>query len=232
MNKKIYGIFLLCSFLGVMTGCGVLNVLQEKESVETTGSTESDGVSPAPESNYFADNDIKLIEEGDYAYTGAAMYNQDNQVYIVPREGSFEVTESDNGDGTKTITAGIYSKPYLFDDGIIGGIAEYSGFVDTYSGMSYVTYDYGTTEDFSFEVNGETVEITISATIVRPSTSAEYRVETYTIICPSDYDGAAFYVAGVDAELNEAGLTIYGVPTHIDDLYRGECDIIFLDASK
>lgn len=217
MRRKGFYVLALVAMLGAAAGCGtdaedtpgkvqegqVTEALQPTEEPSATATPEPTAT-PAPTAtpipkNYMEKNGIRVLGAGCHEYKGFAYRELDERerpiLETVTCEGIFEVEEEDNGDGTKTITAKVYSVPYVYEDGA-WCYATVAGFVDVKTGKSFIPYDLDYDHKTYLRQEDKNYEITVRQEQELVSVTNPYFVETYTVICPSDYEDAGFYLTG------------------------------------
>lgn len=221
MKQKLWYVLALAAMVGLSSGCGTAEepAKLQKEPVsgtEVTGAKSFDVVTvtplptattaptPTPEAkSYMEEKGIPVYGTGRHRYLGTVQHwNQEEEVYIIEHqvcESIFEVTEEDNGDGTKTIRAAVNNVPYIFED---GGYSSFflCGFVDLHTGQTFFpnrdNYNHITflrREDKNFK-------LTVSYDYRFPSVTYPYHSFFFTVICPSDYEDAGFYLTGTTGE--------------------------------
>lgn len=217
MRRKGLYVLALIAMLGAATGCGtdaedtqgkvqdgqVTEAVQPTEEPSATATpvptaTPAPTATPVP-ANYMEKNGIRVLGAGCHEYKGFIWTEVDERDRPILEtaicEGIFEVEEEDNGDGTKTITAKVYSVPYVYEDGT-WCYATFSGFVDLKTGKSFIPYDLDYAHTTYLRQEDKNYEITVKLEQEPASVTNPYKTETYTVTCPSEYEDAGFYLTG------------------------------------
>lgn len=217
MRRKGFYVLALVAMLGAAAGCGTdaedtLGKVQEGQVTEALQPTEEPSATATPEptatpaptatpvpKNYMEKNGIRVLGAGCHEYKGFIWTEVDERdrpiLETATCEGIFEVEEEDNGDGTKTITAKVYSVPYEYEDGA-WCYATFSGFVDLKTGKSFIPYDLDYEHKTYLRQEDKNFEITVKLEQEPASVTNPYKTETYTVVCPSEYEDAGFYLTG------------------------------------
>ena len=204
-RKGLYGLALAVT-LSMLAGCGTTadegvespqnHVTEEVTATPELTATPAPTATPVPQ-NYMEENGIRVLGAGLHEYRGFKWkeYDEDNNPIMETDtlKAVFEVTEEDNGNGTKTIYATIYAYPYIYDN-IAGCLSAMSGFVDLQTGKSFLPYDLNVTQTSYLSMDDKKMEITLKVEVEQVSATSPYRIERYTLTCPSDYEDAGFYL--------------------------------------
>jgi len=219
-RKGLYGLALAAA-LSLFAGCGTT----AQEGVENPQNQVTEAVTVTPESTatpeptatpvpqtYMEKNGIRVLGAGLHEYQGFKWreWDENNQPIMETDtcEAIFEVTEEDNGNGTKTIYATIYASPYVYEDEGWWCLATMSGFVDLQTGKSFLPYDANVTQTTYLSLDDKKMEITLTEEEEGISSTSPYAVTRYTLVCPSDYEDAGFYLTGcttLEAAAERAG---------------------------
>ena len=179
MKRKIVSLLLATAMATTaFTGCGKV--------------TETDYVTEASEpksvNGYFEENNLTVEGAGvtdentlkKFTYLTTAL-NSSGQEVEENYDGAIGIIEKIDGD-KKVITAKVE-----------GDGATACGFVDRYTGICYIDKKELTPKT-SIKVGEKEYEISLDC---------NPEVGTITVTCPSDYDGAAFFICGANEELLE-----------------------------
>ena len=148
--------------------------------------------------DWLADNGYTVNGVGAFSYNGLVdLYNAEgvSTLGTAKVDGTFDMSEVDNGDGTKTVTAVITTPTYKDEY----GWSAYRGFafvVDRHTGTAFINFDFNQDENFTvtFE-DGTEISLTIYMTQGVADTQYEDMVDTFKVTVPADYDGLVFGVA-------------------------------------
>ena len=200
-----------------------------EESTEETAVDVHDAVAPAPTEDYFSKNGITINGIGDFTYAGTAPLFTNETDYtteFVDLTGNIEISTVDNGNGTSTVTTVITQAPHIFDESTATwGIGGCSFVADKYTGKAYISLNLNEAEQFAVTLDdGTVIDMTVTATFKDASIDSD-RVETYTVVIPSDYDGLVFGLTGYDASIDEN--TLWGSTFSVTEVPNGECDAIY-----
>lgn len=186
--------------------------------------------------DWLTENGYVVNGVGTHTYTGEITWFDDNWsvigYQIMSEPITFEMTETDNGDGTKTIVYSLTRGIYYGENVMQAGSALEASFflTDRYTGTTfsngYLNYD----DVFKIACeDGTVIDITN-----RFESSSEADSLTYICIAtmPSDYDGLVYGVVGNthDVNVNLGGMSR---TLHVTELPRSEgCDILFFGEVK
>ena len=192
------------------------------------------GGEPQTTEGYFEKNQLTVQEEGKFAYLGTvATYEindgviniEDAIVETKEVESEFCVTEELQGDGTKIIRGKFTFMPDIVTEGRLEGGSSLTGFVDKKTGLSYRPFALYLAEQVMLEQDGRVVPLTVACELAE---SEEEVTVTWTVVCPEDYEDAAFYITGnyLDKEVSQKTL---GKVVPIDEVEHGESDLLFFE---
>lgn len=221
MKRKILYVAAMTVMLILTAGCG--GTQKEEKTGKRTGDTipptvtsavvPAATVTPEPTvtltptptpipKNYMEKKGIRVLGAGCHEYQGFICEEYDEEgspvLEIGTCEGIFEVTEEDNGDGTKTIVASIHVAPYVFEYGWMSYAM--SGFVDLETGKSFFPYDADYAHTTYLRRDDINYELTLTCEMDYVSVTNPYNTMKYTLVCPSDYEDAAFYLTGYNGD--------------------------------
>ena len=214
-HKRLY-VLATAAMLALAAGCGnnpgegapenqVTETVSPTEAPEATATPEPTAT-PAPTAtpvpaNYMEANGIEVLGAGWHSYTGYISRELDeagNRILDLGEyECSFEVKEEDNGDGTKTIEATLNVIPYVYEDGV-WVYAVMGGFVDLQSGKAFTPMAAEMEQSTALKQGEKSYELRISYSVQKASSTYPYYTQRYTLVCPSDYEDAGFYLTGFD----------------------------------
>lgn len=166
---------------------------------------------------------ITFRSPGSFSFKSTApKYSEDGKEYPVELTGNILIREKTE-DGIKTVTALITVNNYQFENGDIGLYLNW-GFVDTYSGMAY---SYWENPEATITINHNDKDYMVTAQFeeVWGYPNFEPNYTTITVTCPEDYDGAAFFVCGIDTSLEGT----YDQFIHYTDIAHGKYDLLFFN---
>lgn len=208
MRRKGFYVLALAAMLGVAAGCGTAaeDVQGEAQSGQVTETvtpeptaTPAPTVTPVPQT-YMEKHGIRVLGAGHHEYTSFIWKERDEDGDPIMDtdtcECIFEVSEEDNGDGTKTVYASIHVIPYIFEGGNAWCSSVMTGFVDLETGKSFLPYDAEYEHKTYLRRDDKNYEITVYYEYEQPSVTWPYHTESYTVVCPSDYEDAGFYLTG------------------------------------
>jgi len=178
--------------------------LSEEPEVTPTKIVETMNVVVPPATDYFTRQQLTIFGKGEYTYMGTApIPNEDGSMCIgvetVQKNCTYEVHETKNGDGTKTIVATICDYPHAFENGWLT-LSYYAGIIDRQTGIGYTPAENGTV-DLVFQRSGEDIKLSLTTERIglgqQPFASC-----TFTVTCPEDYDDAIFYLTGNESMIH------------------------------
>ena len=182
-----------------------------------------------PASDYFTRQQLTIWEEGKYTYMGTAPIPADDGSFIgvdvVQKNCVYEVNETKNGDGTKTIVATICDYPYVFDNGWMT-LSYNAGIVDRQTGIGYTPEEGDSTTDIVFQRTDEDIELSLLTERVVLSQEQPYSSCKFTIICPEDFDDVVFYLTGSEPN-NDPVEDPAGKYRSVLFMEQGESDLVF-----
>ncbi len=249
MKRKGLYVLATAAMLALAAGCGtnqgeenpqnqVTEAVSPTESPEATATPEPTAT-PAPTAtpvpaNYMEANGIEVLGAGWHSYTGYISREQDEAGNMILDLGEyecrFEVTEEDNGDGTKTIDATSYVMPYVYEDGF-WVYAVMGGFVDLESGKAFLPTAPDMEQTTVLKQGEKNYELRLSYSIQKASSTNPYYTQRYTLICPSDYEDAGFYLTGFDMT-DEPYTERMGLWKKLNFIRHGESDMVVFGVNE
>lgn len=168
---------------------------------------------------------IPFRSPGNFSFKSTAPnYSEGDKEYPVELTGNITIREEIEN-GIKTVTAVITVNNHQFDNGDIGLYLNW-GFLDTYSETAY---SYWENPDVTHTVNYNDKDYMFSVHFEEfwgyPTFEPNYNIITVT--CPEDYDGAAFFVCGIDTSLTNT----YDKFVHYSEIAHGKYDFLIFKAS-
>jgi len=228
MKRKGFYVLATVAMLALAAGCGsnqgeetsenqVTEAVSPTEAPEATVTPEPTAT-PAPTAAPVAANDmegngIEVLGAGWHTAKGFMVKDVDENgnpiLGLADCEYCFEVTEAENDGSTKVIQAVLYVKPYVPENGLWSTFAM-GGFVDLKTGKAFLPMDEELLQTTLLKQDGKEYELQLSMEFEGVSTTRPYYTERYTLVCPSDYDDAGFYLTGYaydwEAFIERAGL--------------------------
>jgi len=251
MKRK--GLYVLATavMLALAAGCGS-NQGEDKQQNQVTEAvlpteapvataTPEPTVTPAPTAtpvpaSYMEVNGIEVLGAGHHAGKGFVVNewgeNGDAIQELGECEYLFEVTEEENGDGTKSIYATLSRIPYVSEN---GGWSTYSmgGFVDLQTGKSFVPMNSGIAQITLLKQEGKEYELQLAVEYEYPSITNPCYKEKYTLVCPSDYEDAGFYITGCDGkEAYESFSERMGLWKKLNFIRHGEAELLVFGVNE
>ena len=249
MKRKGFYVLATVAMLALAAGCGSNPGGEEKENqvteavspMETSEATVTlePTATPAPTAtpvpaNYMEANGIEVLGAGWHSYTGYISRELDeagNRILDLGEyECSFEVEEEDNGDGTKTIEATLNVVPYFYEDGH-WVYAVMGGFVDLQSGKAFSPMVVDMEQTTVLKQGEKSYELRISYSVQKASSTYPYYTQRYTLICPSDYEDAGFYLTGFDMT-DEPYTERMGLWKVLNFIRHGESDMVVFGVNE
>lgn len=251
MKRK--GLFVLATvaMLALAAGCGsnqgednpqnqVTEAVSTTETPEATATPEPTAT-PAPTAtpvpaNYMEANGIEVLGAGNHTCKGYIVKewdeNGDVVIALADCEYLFEVTEVDNGNGTKTICAALSQIPYVTENG--GWSAFIMGsFVDLQTGKSFVPMNPDVAQITLLKQEDKEYELQLAVEYETPSVTYPYYTEKYTLVCPSDYEDAGFYITSCDRNADyEAYTERRGLWKKLNFIRHGEAELLVCSVNK
>lgn len=251
MKRKGLYVLATAAMLALAAGCGS-NPGEENpqnQATEAVSPTEAPVATATPEPtatpaptetpvpvNYMEANDIEVLGAGSHVAKGGVVNEWDENGNAILDLGEceylFEVTEEDNGDGTKSIYATLSKIPYVSEN---GGWSTYAmgGFVDLQTGKSFVPINSGIAQVTLLKQEEKEYELQLAVEYEYPSVTYPYYTEKYTLVCPSDYEDAGFYITGLDAEVDyEAFSERRGLWKKLNYIRHGETELLVFGVNE
>lgn len=244
-HKGAYAVAVV-AMLAFMAGCGAKGGESDAKATEaatptvapTATATPKPTATPAPTptpipANYMEANGIEILGAGAFSYMGyideGFAVGKEEKLVLAEYDGYFEVTQEDNGDGTKTIQAAVHNIPYVFEnDSWMSGFM--GGFVDIKSGKAFYPKATNVEQITILKQDKTEIEIKLKVTKEYPTEFYPYNTERYTLICPIDYEDAAFYLTGQTD--SEAYTERYGLWKILKYIRHGESDMLVFGVNK
>lgn len=244
-HKGAYAVAVV-AMLTFMAGCGAKGGESGPKATEaatptvapTATATPKPTATPAPTptpvpANYMEANGIEILGAGAFSYMGyideGFAVGEEEKLVLAEYDGYFEVTQEDNGDGTKTIQAAVHNIPYVFEnDAWMSGFM--GGFVDIKSGKAFYPKAANVEQTTILKQDKNEIEIKLKVTKEYPTEFYPYNTERYTLICPIDYGDAAFYLTGQTD--SEAYTERYGLWKKLNYIRHGESDMLVFGVNK
>ena len=245
-HKGAYAVAVV-AMLAFMAGCGAKGGESDAKATEaatptvapTATATPKPTATPTPTptpvpANYMEANGIEILGSGAFSYMGyideGFAVGEEEKLVLAEYDGYFEVTQEDNGDGTKTIQAAVHNIPYVFEnDAWISGFM--GGFVDIKSGKAFYPKAANVEQTTILKQDKTEIEIKLKVTREYPTEFYPYNTERYTLICPIDYEDAAFYLTGRTGD-SEAYTERYGLWKKLNYIRHGESDMLVFGVNK
>lgn len=245
MKRKGLYVLATVAMLALVAGCGsnqgeenpqnqVTEAVSPKETPEATATSEPTAT-PAPTAtpvpaNYMEANGIEVLGAGNYTCKGYVAQEWDEngvvEIALADCEYLFEVTEEDNGNGTKTIYAALSQIPHIAEN---GGWSTYimGGFVDLQTGKSFVPMNRDVAQITMLKQEDKEYELQLAVECATTSVTYPYYTEKYTLVCPSDYEDAGFYITSCDfnADYEAYGERI-GLWKKLNFIRHGEAELL------
>ena len=251
MKRKGLYVLVTAALLALVAGCGsnqgeenpqnqVTEAVSPTEAPEATATPEPTAT-PAPTAtpvpaNYMEANGIEVLGAGNYTCKGYAAQEWDEngveEIALADCEYIFEVTEEDNGDGTKTIYAALSQRPHIAEN---GGWSTYimEGFVDLQTGKSFVPMNRDVAQITLLKQEDKEYELQLGREYERPSVTYPYYTEKYTLVCPSDYEDAGFYITSCDFKADyESYAERLGLWKKLNFIRHGEAELLVFGVNK
>ena len=249
MRGKGFYVLATAAMLALAAGCGskeaeekpqnqVTEAVSLTEAPEATATPEPT-VTPAPTAtpvpaNYMEANGIEVLGAGSHTYQGFKITGRDEKgEYIVEStecESIFEVTQEENGDGTKTISATIHCVPTINENGSWSTSAM-GGFVDLKSGKAFLPSADKMEQITLLKQDEKSFELRITMEHKYSSVTYPYYTEMYTVVCPSDYEDAGFYLTGYNQDA-ETYTERAGLWKKLNYIRHGESDLIVFGVNE
>lgn len=249
MKRKGLYVLVTVAMLALAAGCGsnqgegnpqnqVTEAGTPTEAPETTTTPEPTATplptaTPVP-ANYMEANGIEVLGAGWHTCKGFIANEPDEYgnpiMEIAEREYSFAVEEEDNGDGTKIIYVTMNVNPYVHEDGGQSLFAM-GGFVDLHTGETFLPMDPGQEQTTLLKQEDKEYELQLTMEFEYPSVTHPYYTEWYTLVCPSDYEDAGFYMTGWNFDA-EAFMERAGIWKKLNFIRHGESDMVVFGVNE
>lgn len=227
MKKRIVCLLLLCS-LASLTACGKNagdGAPGAAQDPEPTAALEVPG---EPEQTWFERSGLSFTPAGEFRF----------RTYFTDREQPMEnrstisIRSTDNGDGTKTIQAILGLDPPKIE-GTVGGGWLNCGFVDQYTGTAVLPLSTAP-KTFSVDWKGRSYSLTLQKAgaqypLIENNEVLSKGYKTYSLTCPSDYDGAAFFVCGSSGDIERH--LVFNRTKPLEMVDHGDYDLRIFDGS-
>lgn len=178
--------------------------IKETETIEQTEPIEEKSVT------WFEKSGLSFTPTGDFTCLTSNGYGED-----VTAEGNILIDVIDNGDGTKTIKATLEMQ--------LGVYVNY-GFVDQYTGNSIVSSSTTEAQVHSIEYEKQKYDISVVKDSIGSTESVFIR--NVNLTCPTEYNGAAFFVCGSNADVDNSIAVTYN---SYEDIEHGNYDILLFE---
>ena len=183
-----------------------------KPTPEPTPSPTS-APAPAPVKTWFEKSGLNFTKQGEFTFStdlSSAVEGANNEA--LEAEYTIDPPETASGAGRKIIQATLQITPHLFtlENGQhrIAWCAMY-GFLDQYTGRMIVCeIEDGEHVDTTIEFGGKSYDITLAFAIASTGSYVDLGYSStllpaqliFTLTCPEDYDGAAFFASGCSSD--------------------------------
>lgn len=251
MKRKGFYVLATAAMLALAAGCGnnqaeenpqnpVTEAVSPTEAPEATATPEPTAT-PAPTAtpvpaNYMEANGIEVLGAGHHTGKGYVVKewgeNGEDILALADCEYVFEVTEEDNGNGTKTIYADLSMVPYITEG---GGWSTYimGGFVDLQTGKSFMPMNREVTQITMLKQEDKEYELQLTWWREAPSITYPYYTLKFTLVCPSDYEDAGFYITSWNInEDHEAYTERLGLWKKLNFIRHGEAELLVYGAKE
>jgi len=248
MKRKGLYVLATAAMLALAAGCGnnqeeenpqnqVTEVTTPTEVPEATATPEPTAT-PAPTAtpvpaNYMEANGIEVLGAGWHTCKGFIINERDENgnpiLELADREYGFEVTE-ELQDDVKVIKAELHAKPYVHEHGGMTSSCM-GGFVDLQTGKAFLPMDANLLQTTLLKQEDKEYELQLSFEFEFPSVTSPYYTETYTLVCPSDYEDAGFYLTGFNND-EEAFAERFGFWKKLNFIRHGESDLVVFGVNK
>lgn len=248
MIRKRFYVLVTAAMLIFAAGCGdkqgeeapqnqVTEAATPTEVPEATATPEPTAT-PAPTAtpvpaNYMEKKGIEILGAG--RHTGKAFVatgadeNGDPILELADCEYVLDLEEEENEDGTKVIHVTLERVPYVNADGGWSCFF-FSGFVDLKTGKAYSPYS-GELQTVVLEQGDESHILQLLYEYEPPSLIRPYYTDRYTLVCPSDYEDAGFYVTGWDRSV-DAYTERIGCWKMLQYIRHGKSDMLVFGVDK
>lgn len=211
------------------------DVTEEPVATSTPAPTSTPVPTPTPvPANYMERYGYEILGEGTHFYMGTVQeYNREEDTWSPIHEtveGRFHIEQEDNGDGTKTITADVITVPHVFED-FSWSASSMCGFVDIKTGKSFFPSFDNYDQEIYLRRDNENIKMTLRFEYEAPSLTCPYVRFTFTLVCPSDYMDAAFYLTGNGPE-DDDFTSRFGNWVLLKLLRNGNSDMVVVGVEK
>jgi len=180
-------------------------------------------------------NGLVFAEPGDFELITSTAYIASYGIPYedVPLLGNISISEVDNGDGTKTITATFTINTLIVvdnDDDFIWCKNSTTAFFDQYTGLCLYK------GDTTIEWEGNPYDLSITDDVITSGYGYTPTTEIYTVTCPIDYYGAAFLICGDPPreydEDDSISTSLFNPPAILGDVdFNGYPYLLFRDSN-
>ena len=250
-HKGVY-VLAITLLLAFTAGCGKNSETKnpQNEGTELTNqentvtpeatATPEPTATPAPTAtpkpaNYMEEKGIEVLGAGRHggkAYV-ATEFDRDGEAILEIGDCEYifsVVKEEDEGNGgTKIIQVTLDMVPYVNETGGWSSIF-YSGFVDLKTGKAYSPLA-DELQTVVLEQGDESHILQLRYEFEPPSVTSPYCTNRYTLVCPSDYEDAGFYVAGWDNSM-DAYVDRIDCWKKLQFIRHGESDMLVFGVEK
>lgn len=180
-----------------------ITVTPEPAETPEPTATPKPTATPVP-ANYMEANGIEVLGMGRHTGKGYVATGVDENggpiLEIADCDYIFTVEEEEIESETKVIHVTVERVPYVNAGGGWSCLF-FSGFVDLKTGKAYSPVR-GELQTILLEQGEESHIMQILAEYESPSVTRPYYTDRYTLVCPSDYEDAGFYVTGWDQSMD------------------------------
>ena len=245
-HKGAYAVAVV-AMLAFMAGCGAKGGESDAKATEaatptvapTATATPKPTATPAPTptpvpANYMEANGIEILGAGAYTSKGYINANfetgGEEEMVLAEYECYFEVSQEENGDGTKTIQAALHNVPYVYEGGSWAA-GMLGGFVDIKSGKAFYPKASNVEQTTILKQDKNEIEIKLKVSTEPPTEFYPYYTERYTLVCPAEYEDAAFYLSGYNWD-TETHTERLGLWKKLNYIRHGESDMLVFGVNK
>lgn len=184
----------------------------EKDTAPTpeTPPTPTPTPSPEPEKVWFEGSGLTFTKQGEFTFHTDLSSNFEGEDNVAI-DSAFTLEQQD-GKFYKTLSATLQITPYLVryeDGGYAWSWCAMYGFLDQYTGRMIVCeIEDGDSVDTTIDFNGKSYDVSLRFSIVSKASYFEMGSSSklfpsellFTVTCPEDYEGAAFFVCGCSSD--------------------------------
>lgn len=249
MKRKGLYVLATAAMLVLAAGCGnnpgegtpqnqVTEAVSPTEAPEAIATTEPTAT-PAPTAtpkpvNYMEANGIEVLGGGWHTGKGFMAKEGDENgnpiLELVDREYCFEVMEEENEGGTKVIQVVLHAKPHVNEHGGWSTFAM-GGFVDLQTGKAFFPMDEKLPHTTLLKHEEKEYELQLTCEFEHPSVTYPYYTERYTLVCPSDYEDAGFYMTGYNYDW-ETFIERAGLWKKLNFIRHGDSELLVFGVNK